>query len=282
MTTKLVIGFMFLSCACVAQTVSTAGKPLDKMQVLALLANGVPNSRVATVVIERGITFEPTVGYAELLQKAGGDEGVVAATRTAQRLPARPEPKSASSGNRPLERDQILDLLQTGVNSNALAKLVATRGIDFEPFDDYLHAYEIAGAQDSLLTALRQAGQSMPEATTAINVAPKSDADKGVGKSPGTKRIRIPGEIAAAKLTFQPKPEYPQLAKMARIQGTVRLQGLIGQDGSIEELRVLSGHPLLVKSAMDAVSRWQYRPTLLNGKPIEVVTEIDLSYVLQQ
>ena len=93
-------------------------------------------------------------------------------------------------------------------------------------------------------------------------------------------RIRVGGQVESAKLIFHPSPEYPPLAKMARIQGTVRLEAIIAKDGTIQDLKVLSGHPLLVKSALDAVKQWRYQPTLLNGDPVEVVTEIDVNFTL--
>ena len=101
-------------------------------------------------------------------------------------------------------------------------------------------------------------------------------------KPAAPKRIRVGGQVESAKLIFQPKPEYPPLAKMARIQGQVKLEAIISKDGTIQDLRVISGHPLLVKSALDAVQRWRYQPTLLNGEPVEVVTEIDVNFSLQE
>ena len=84
------------------------------------------------------------------------------------------------------------------------------------------------------------------------------------------------------ELIFQPKPEYPPLAKMARIQGTVRLDAVISKDGTIQDLKVISGHPLLVKAALEAVQRWRYQPTLLNGDAVEVATEIDVNFTLAE
>jgi protein TonB len=83
-------------------------------------------------------------------------------------------------------------------------------------------------------------------------------------------------------IIFQPKPEYPPLTKMARIQGPVRLDTIINKDGTIQNLKVISGHALLVKAAMDAVGRWRYQPTLLNGKSVEVATEIDVNFSLAE
>jgi protein TonB len=95
-------------------------------------------------------------------------------------------------------------------------------------------------------------------------------------------RIRRGGDVEAARLIYGPKPGYPQLAKMARIQGTVRLEALIATDGTIKGLKVITGHPLLVKAALEAVEQWRFQPTLLNGQPVEVETEIDVNFSLEQ
>lgn len=95
------------------------------------------------------------------------------------------------------------------------------------------------------------------------------------------KRIRVGGQVENAKQIFAPSPEYPQIAKMARVQGVVRLAAIISENGTIQDLKLISGPPLLVKAAMDAVSRWRYQPTLLNGDPVQVDTEIDVNFTLQ-
>ncbi len=95
-------------------------------------------------------------------------------------------------------------------------------------------------------------------------------------------RIRVGGNIAQTKLISQARPLYPPEAKEARIQGVVKLAAVIGKDGTIKELTVISGHPLLVPSALDAVKQWVYDTTLLNGNPVEVATQIDVNYTLSQ
>jgi len=90
----------------------------------------------------------------------------------------------------------------------------------------------------------------------------------------------VGGDVQAAKLINAPKPEYPTLAKVARVQGTVRLEAIIGADGRVQNLQVISGHPMLVKAALDAVALWLYQPTLLNGEPVEVQTEINVNFIL--
>jgi TonB family protein len=90
----------------------------------------------------------------------------------------------------------------------------------------------------------------------------------------------VGSNVQAAKLIRQPKPIYPPLAKQARISGHVMLNAIIGKDGAIQNLTVASGHPLLVPAALEAVKQWAYQPTLLNGEPAEVVTQIDVNFTL--
>ena len=96
------------------------------------------------------------------------------------------------------------------------------------------------------------------------------------------KRITIGGNVQQAKLVRQPKPVYPPLAKQARISGVVHLAAVISKDGTIQDLKVISGHPLLIPSALEAVKQWVYQPTLLNGEPVEVSTQIDVNFTLSQ
>ncbi|MGA8675947.1 MAG: energy transducer TonB [Candidatus Acidiferrales bacterium] len=93
-------------------------------------------------------------------------------------------------------------------------------------------------------------------------------------------RIRVGGNVAAAKLIRQVTPVYPTIAKTAHISGTVVLHAIISKDGSIQELTYVSGPPLLMRNAMDAVRQWRYNPTLLNGEPVEVDTTISVVFTL--
>jgi len=96
----------------------------------------------------------------------------------------------------------------------------------------------------------------------------------------GARRITIGGNVQSAKLVSQPKPAYPPLAKQARISGTVMLSVIIGADGSVRDIQVISGHPLLIPPALEAVRQWKYSPTLLNGEPAEVSTQVDVNFTL--
>jgi protein TonB len=81
-------------------------------------------------------------------------------------------------------------------------------------------------------------------------------------------------------LIYRVQPEYPALARQVRIQGLVVLRAIINRDGAIENLQALSGHPLLVPAALNAVRQWRYRPYVLNGEPVEVETEVKVNFIL--
>jgi TonB family protein len=98
----------------------------------------------------------------------------------------------------------------------------------------------------------------------------------------GVQRMRVGGNVAAANLRQQVKPEYPALAKQARIQGVVVLEAVISDAGQVTSLSVVTGHPLLIQAAMEAVQQWIYEPIKLNGQPMEVVTTVTVNFAMQE
>jgi len=97
---------------------------------------------------------------------------------------------------------------------------------------------------------------------------------------PAVSRLKVGGNVQAAMLLNKVQPVYPPLARQTRVFGTVKLHAIIGKDGTVQQLEVLSGHPLLVQAALDAVRQWRYRPTLLNTEPVDVDTTIDVIFSL--
>jgi protein TonB len=93
-------------------------------------------------------------------------------------------------------------------------------------------------------------------------------------------RIRVGGNVEAASLVNKVPPGYPPIAKTAHVSGTVVLHAIISKDGSIKELQFVSGPPLLMTAALDAVKQWRYRATMLNGQPVEVDTTIAVVFSL--
>ncbi len=92
--------------------------------------------------------------------------------------------------------------------------------------------------------------------------------------------LKVSTGVQASKLVNAPRPVYPVFAKQTRTQGTVLLKAVIAEDGTIQNLQVISGHPLLTRAALDAVAQWRYQPTLLNGRPVQVITEISVNFTL--
>ncbi len=93
-------------------------------------------------------------------------------------------------------------------------------------------------------------------------------------------RVRVSQGVSQGLLIHKVQPTYPALARQARIQGVVVLQALIGKDGGIQNLHVVSGHPMLTGAALDAVKQWKYKPYYLNGEPVEVETTVNVNFTL--
>jgi protein TonB len=107
-----------------------------------------------------------------------------------------------------------------------------------------------------------------------------SSAPVHVPEQPKPQRVRVSQGITQGMLTHQVKPQYPPIAKQAHIQGPVVLKAVIGRDGKIENLQVVSGHPMLSQAALQAVKQWRYKPYYLNGQPTEVETTITVNFSL--
>jgi periplasmic protein TonB len=107
-----------------------------------------------------------------------------------------------------------------------------------------------------------------------------SSVPTAVPKVATPQRVRVSQGVTQGLLLRKVTPTYPPLAKQARIQGVVVLSALIGKDGSIQNLRVVSGHPMLTNAALEAVKEWKYKPYILNGEPVEVETTINVNFSL--
>ena len=93
-------------------------------------------------------------------------------------------------------------------------------------------------------------------------------------------RVRVSSGVVSGLLLRKVNPTYPPLARQARIQGVVVLQAQISKDGNIENLQLISGHPMLAPAAIEAVKQWKYKPYLLNGEPVEVETQVQVNFTL--
>jgi len=107
-----------------------------------------------------------------------------------------------------------------------------------------------------------------------------SSTPVAVPKAATPQRVRVSQGVSQGLLIKKIQPSYPPLARQARIQGQVLLQAEISKDGTIQNLRLISGHPMLAPSAIEAVKQWRYKPYYLNGEPVEVETQITVIFSL--
>lgn len=215
------------------------------------------------------------------------------------------DPSPSPAANSPVDHYQMLSLLAAGVPDQRVIELVKQRGVTQQLHNQITNSqsplagwFQGLGASDDLISTLRSATTfSDPDPATLQDHKRKSEQElrDRMQQNPDNhaahlalvmlaneNRVAVGGRLQSAKLIFHPAPAYPPLAKAARIQGTVRMYAVIGTDGTVEELDAMSGHPLLIKAAMDAVEQWRYQPTLLNGVPVQVATEIDVNFTLGQ
>jgi TonB family protein len=141
---------------------------------------------------------------------------------------------------------------------------------------------DFADTPEQYRSEIETADQWVQKALAAKKMEAQAGAIATAPPTPqGTpQRIRVGGNVQAANLVHKVNPVYPPQAKEAGIQGTVRFTVIIGFDGHMQHLQLVSGHPLLVEAAREAVSQWRYKPTLLNGSPVEVVTQVDVNFTL--
>ena len=189
----------------------------------------------------------------------------------------------ASMTGKPLKRIVVVGLSDQ-IRNDLLSRLPVHEG-DILAADSYERVSRAVREFDEHMNiALSSRDGDVTFVITAVGgvmaPAPASAALASGADTP--RRITIGGNVQQAKLISQTRPQYPALAKQARISGVVQLQAVIASDGTVKDLKVLSGHPLLVPAALDSVKLWVYQQTLLNGEPVEVMTQIDVNFTLSE
>jgi TonB family protein len=157
-------------------------------------------------------------------------------------------------------KSELLSRLPVREGDTLLPDVWARTGQAVKEFDEHLRLMVSGAGSEMTLTITAPDAQALPTPD----------------------RIKIGGNVQQSKLIRQPHPVYPPDAKAARIQGVVKLSAVIAKEGTISKLEVISGHPLLVPAALEAVKGWVYETTLLNGNPVEVLTQIDVNFTLAQ
>ena len=144
---------------------------------------------------------------------------------------------------------------------------------------------QVVGGVPGGIPAVAAVGAGAFSGALSLAPPPPLPLPKAVAATPppapaAPRQVNLGGEVEAAMLSHMTPPVYPLLARTGRITGKVVLLAIIGTDGKVKNLSVVSGHPLLVDAALKAVESWTYRPTILDGAPVEVITHIEVRFNL--
>lgn len=250
-------------------------EPLKESEVLDLLRNDVPSQRVEVVARQFGIAFPLTPEIESRLRSAGASGELLDALRELSNKPKAPSDLEVLSkpGHAQVYVD---DVFQGETSEKGTLKVPNLKPgkhqvrLSRQGYPDFEKTVQVAAGQavqlEATLAAAKPADPAAPPSPSPQTAAPKP--------------VRVSGSAEQGRIIYQPKPEYPAMAKSARVQGVVKLDAVIGKDGAVQELKVLSGHPLLVKSALEAVKNWRYQPVTMEGRPVAVETEIDVNFTL--
>jgi protein TonB len=182
--------------------------------------------------------------------------------------PIEPEPVQASSNNAGSRSTTSRRVFRAFHESRSLSSPAhQTENIEGEEPSWRPGAPSEAGVSiDKLIGQIRTPPPPPPPPSTKVPTGP----------------VRVSSDLQTAKLVKKVIPEYPVLARTMRVSGVVHLVGIIAKDGTIRNLELISGNPLLARAAIDAVRQWVYKPTLLNGEAVEVIAPIDVNFTLSQ
>jgi TonB family protein len=169
----------------------------------------------------------------------------------------------------------VRGILIMGVTDQARAQLLAQLPVHLGDTLGEGDASRIISAVANFDQHLGVSFPNDPQSPRAVSIAIAPQGEQSV-------RIRVGGNVQSTKIISKPAPVYPALAKSAHIQGVVKLHTFIAADGTVQNINVIEGHPLLVPAALEAVKQWVYQPTLLNGAPVAVETEVDVNFTLAQ
>lgn len=168
------------------------------------------------------------------------------------------------------------------VNDEGISSIHKALEVDpgFEEAMSYLNL--LLRQRAELADSPAESQKDIAEADQSIQKMVDLRASKGQPGGMTPNRMRVTGNVQAARLLTKVDPKYPQLALQAKVQGTIRFTATIGKDGKVVNLQLISGHPLLVAAAREAAEKWTYQPTTINGQPVDVVTTIDVNFTLPQ
>jgi len=193
---------------------------------------------------------------------------------------------AANGGGQPLQ-GRIKSIAVSGLPEQASAELLASLPVhegDEINTETMQRATQAVKAFDEHLTVQLSGMERTPSGAMEVGLVVAVPGVRSVAAATAAMpaRIKVGGNVQGSMIVSKVPPVYPALAKSAGVSGVVRLSAVLAKDGTVQELHVLEGPPLLIQAAMDAVRQWVYRPTLLNGQPVEVETTIDINFTLNQ
>jgi len=182
-------------------------------------------------------------------------------------------PAPIASARPPIQQGTIRSIHVSGLSDQATAELLA--GLPVHEGDEWnadtaQKATQAAQAFDEHVTIRQQSLTQTPGGATQLDLV--------ISRTPGI--IKVSGNVQSAMIATKVPPDYSAAAKAAGIQGAVHLSAIVGTDGMVQQLDVLDGPAELIQAATDAVKQWVYKPTLLNGDPVQVQTTITINFTL--
>lgn len=210
---------------------------------------------------------------------------------------AAPASAGASAGLKPAFGPTHLAVIATAPPATApgerqrIVRRIDVTGVSDDARDDLLARLPVHigdAVAPETAAKLSESVRAYDEHLQAV-IRPLPTGDAGISifaaaasPAPEPRPIRVGAEVQAANIQEKITPVYPPLAKAARVQGIVRFDVTIGTDGRVQDMRLVSGPPLLIQAAMEAVRQWVYKPTLLNGNPVTVQTTVDITFTLAE
>jgi len=184
--------------------------------------------------------------------------------------------KDILSGHPSTELEQSSDAIVLAAAGTALPNLA--KGVDSINERIFGLASELSSRARQLAPDDREIQGPMPFIQYFIAAEETLRSSVTLPAPSAPSRIRVGENVQTANLIRKTAPQYPDMARSTGITGDVRLSITIGRDGTIQNVQLISGPPLLVQAALEAVETWLYKPTLLNGSPVEVITTVTVSF----
>jgi len=204
--------------------------------------------------------------------------------------PSAPAAESTADQPKPSPEELIRELrakateldLRRAAASGSPIKGISVLGLPDQKRDELLARLPVHAGETFTADALLRVTQTIREFDEHLGISARTDTGELwlTIATPGSPMLPAEGSGNGPKLVRSVPPVYPPEAKAARLSGIVKLSATIGTDGAVKRLEVISGHPLLVPAAMEAVRQWVYQPTLWNGNPVEWKTEISVNFRL--